>query len=140
MLTNQLKDHGRAIIETAKDHLVAALQAAPEDGWTAVQLAVAAGLLVDEANFPAVLAHHLAPILANEGRATIVEKAGLTRYTAVGEAVTDQSSPMAAATAAPQVWSSDPAEEVFVDGDFPQGTDEPESDSPPDDHEGPWIP
>ena len=109
MLPNPLKDHGRAIIETAKDHLVAALQSAPPDGWTAVEWAVAAGLLVDEANFPAVLAHHLAPILAKEGRAKIVEKAGLTRYTGVEEAVTDQSSPMAAATSAPQVWSSAPA-------------------------------
>jgi len=140
MLSTPLKDHGRAIIETAKDHLVAALQAAPEDGWTAVELAVAAGLLVDEANFPAVLAHHLAPILAAEGRAKIVEKGGLTRYAAVEEAVTDQSSPMAAATAAPQVWSSAPAEEVFVDGDFPKSPEEEEADSPPDDHEGPWIP
>jgi hypothetical protein len=140
MLPNQLKDHGRAIIETAKDHLVAALQAAPQDGWTAVELAVAAGLLVDEANFPAVLAHHLAPILATEGRATIVEKGGLTRYTAVDEAVTDQSSPIAAATSAPQVWSSAPAEEVFVDGDYPQSPDEEDAESPPEDHEGPWIP
>ncbi len=140
MLPNQLKDHGRAIIETAKDHLVAALQAAPEDGWTAVELAVAGGLLVDEANFPAVLAHHLAPILASEGRARIVEVGGLTRYTAIRESLADQSSPMAAATSAPQVWSSAPADEVFVDGDFPQAPEEAEADSPPEDHEGPWIP
>ncbi len=140
MLPNPLKDHGRAIIETAKDHLVAALQAAPEEGWTSVELAFAAGLLVDEANFPAVLAHHLAPILAKEGRAKLIEKGGLTRYTAVGEAVTDQSSPMAAATSAPQVWSSAPAEEVFVDGDFPQSPEEAEAETPPEDHEGPWIP
>jgi len=140
MLPNQLKDHGRAIIETAKDHLVAALQAAPEDGWTAVQWAIAAGLLVDEANFPAVLAHHLAPILAGEGRAKILEKGGLTRYTAIEAALAEDPSPMAAATSAPQVWSSAPADEVFVDGDFPQAPEEEEADSPPEDHEGPWIP
>ena len=140
MLPNQLKDHGRAIIETAKDHLVAALQESPEAGWTAVELAVAAGLLVDEANFPAVLAHHLTPILATEGRALIVEQGGLTRYTAVPASVADQSSPMAAATSAPQVWSNAPTEEVFVDGAYPQSSEENEADSPPDDHEGPWIP
>jgi hypothetical protein len=140
MLPNQLKDHGRAIIETAKDHLVAALEAAPEEGWTAVELAIAGGLLVDEANFPAVLAHHLAPILAKEGRARIVEEGGLTRYTAVRESLADQSSPMAAATSAPQVWSGSPADEVFVDGDFPQSPQEDEADQAPDDHEGPWIP
>ncbi|MBJ92848.1 MAG: hypothetical protein CMP23_00075 [Rickettsiales bacterium] len=140
MLPNQLKDHGLAIIETAKDHLVAALEAAPEEGWTAVELAVASGLLVDEASFPAVITHHLGPTLVKEGRARIVEKAGLTRYTAIREALTDQSSPMAAATSAPQVWSSAPTEEVFVDGEFPQSPEEAEAEGPPADHEGPWIP
>ncbi len=134
MLPNQLKDHGRAIIETAKDHLVAALQAAPEDGWTAVELAVAAGLLVDEANFPAVLAHHLAPVLTAEGRATVVEKGGLIRYTAVEQTIADEASPMAAATSAPQVWSDTPAEEAFVDGELAEATAASDPEQPPGDH------
>ncbi|MBN92853.1 MAG: hypothetical protein CL928_02125 [Deltaproteobacteria bacterium] len=119
MVPNPLQDHGRAIIETAKDHLVAALESAPDAGWTAVEWAEAGGLLIDEANFPAVFAHHLAPVLVKEGRALVVEEGGLTRYTRIGEGTVDDESPAgsarAAATTAPQVWNSAAPEGLQVD-------------------------
>jgi len=144
MVPNPLHDHGRAIIETAKDHLIAALDRAPDAGWTAVEWADAGGLLIDEANFPAVFAHHLAPVLVKEGRALVVEEGGLTRYTRIGERTVEDESPAgsarAAATTAPQVWSSGPSEEAFVDGEFPAGEEDTKEEGPPDGHEGPWIP
>lgn len=144
MTPNPLKDHGRAIMETAKDHLAAALESAPEAGWTVVEWAGSAGLLIDEARFPAVFAHHLGPVLVKEGRARVVEEGGLARYTGIGESTVEEDStagsPRAAATTAPQVWNSGPAAETFVDGEFPAGEAEAEAEGPPEGHEGPWIP
>ncbi len=146
MSSNPLKDHGRAIIETTKDHLVAALGSAPEDGWTAVEWAEAGGLLLDGASFPAVFAHHIAPVLVREGRARVVdEDAGLARYGSVHGAVEESHSAVAAATQAPQVWSAGAVGgELQVDGPlqaaFPDGDADEGKNSPPEDHEGPWIP
>jgi len=143
MSTNTLKEHGQAIMETAKDHLVAALQNAPDDGWTAVEWAQAAGLLLDGANFPAVLTHHVAPVLVGEGRARVVGEGGLARYSSVQEAHEESHSVMAAATSAPQVWDTSPegAETAEVlQGSFPEGTADEEAEGPPDGHDGPWIP
>lgn len=106
MTPRALKDHGREIIETAKDHLVAALAAAPATGWTAVQWAEAAGVLLDGAKFPAVLTHHVAPVLVGEGRAKVVEEdGGIARYGAAPPpAPVRVEGGLAHATAAPQVW------------------------------------
>ena len=137
MVPSPLQDHGRAIIETAKDHLVAALESAPDEGWTAVEWAAAGGLLIDEANFPAVFAHHLAPVLVQEGRALVVEVGGLTRYTRLGEGTVEEESPAgsarAAAPTAPQVWSSAPAEGSLLDNALnPEGANSPDDGTPPD--------
>ncbi len=143
MASTPHKDHGLAIIETAKDHLAAALELAPEDGWSIVEWADAAGLIISGANFPAVFAHHIAPVLVREGRAYAVEKGGLARYSLTAQKPAEQGiSPMASATSAPQLWSSAPQEEVFVDGQFPEGEaeDEAEGEADPDGHDGPWIP
>lgn len=116
MTPRALKDHGREIIETAKDHLVAALASAPPDGWTAVEWAENAGVLLDGAKFPAVLTHHVAPVLLAEGRISKTSDiGGIARY---GAAPPRHATPgrgrVASATAAPQVWapSVDPADET----------------------------
>lgn len=105
MTPRALKDHGREIIETAKDHLVAALAMAPTTGWTAVQWAEAAGVLLDGAKFPAVLTHHVAPVLVAEGRAMVVdEEGGLCRYGAAPPRALEKiQGQVARATAAPMV-------------------------------------
>ena len=144
MNTRTLKEHGRAILETAKDHLVAALEGAPEDGWTAVEWATAAGLLVDEASFSAVFAHHLAPVLVSEGRARVVGEGGLARYSSIQAAREESHSAVAAATSAPQVWSGGAEGELQVgeplQSNFPEGEADEASGGPPEGHDGPWIP
>ena len=141
-----LKSHGRAILETAKDHLAAALSQAPETGWTAVEWAEGAGLLLDDANFPAVFAHHLGPVLAAEGRAQEVGGGGLARFAPARKRVEEPESVQASATSAPQVWgaaSSATGVEVRdvqkAPDAFPQGVADEELERPPSD-EGPWIP
>lgn len=106
MTTRAIKDHGREIIETAKDHLIAALASAPPSGWTAVQWAEAAGVMIDGAKFPAVLTHHVAPVLVAEGRTEIVDDGGgISRYCAPPPSAPVQIvGHVAQATAAPQVW------------------------------------
>ncbi len=106
MQTRAIKDHGREIIETAKDHLVAALASAPVAGWTAAEWAEAAGVLIDGALFPAVLTHHVAPVLVAEGRTLLVgEDGGIARYGAAPPAAPAKlEGHVAHATAAPQVW------------------------------------
>jgi hypothetical protein len=145
------KDHGKAILETAKDHLAAALDQAPAGGWTAVEWAEAAGLLLDGAAFPAVVAHHLGPVLAQEGRARITDAGGLPRFAPAERRAAPADPPgagegsaRAAATSSPQLWSGAPAEEVFVDGSAAPagagGGPEDEGQKPPPGHHGPWIP
>jgi hypothetical protein len=116
MTPRALKDHGREIIETAKDHLVAALALSPAEGWTAAEWAEAAGVLLDGAKFPAVLTHHVAHVLLAEGRVTITsESGGLSRYGAAAPRHSHTGmGAAAAATAAPHVWaaSTDPADET----------------------------
>jgi len=108
MTSRALTDHGREIIETAKDHLIAALASSPAGGWTAAEWAEAAGVLIDGAKFPAVLAHHVAPVLVGEGRVTVAsETGGLARYAAAApRSVAAGKGHMASAVAAPQVWTS----------------------------------
>ncbi len=117
MTTNRaIKDHGREIIETAKDHLVAALASAPASGWTAVQWAEAAGVLIDGAKFPAVLTHHVAPVLVGEGRALVAaDDGGISRYcSAPPTARVVIQGQVAHATTAPRVWQpeDEPADEA----------------------------
>ncbi|MCO4768554.1 MAG: hypothetical protein KDA24_00880 [Deltaproteobacteria bacterium] len=116
MTPRALKDHGREIIETAKDHLVAALASAPAAGWTAAEWADAAGVLIDGAKFPAVLAHHVAPVLVSEGRILLAsEDGGIARYGAAAPRSTPHGTGrVASATAAPQVWApaTDPTDET----------------------------
>ena len=119
MTNRALKDHGREIIETAKDHLVAALAAAPTSGWTAVQWGEAAGVLLDGAKFPAVLTHHVAPVLVAEGRAIVVlDDGGMARYgSAPPPAPVRVEGQVANATAAPHVWHPSAEEEPAVQDD-----------------------
>lgn len=145
MITDALHSHGRAILETAKDHLAAALRHAPDAGWTAVEWAEAAGLLLDDANFPAVFAHHLGPVLVGEGRAQQVGVGGLARFAPARRTVAEPASAHAAATSAPQVWgtgsSAAGVEEHHVEqppGDFPRGVADEEEGPKPD--SGAWIP
>jgi hypothetical protein len=145
MSTTSLTEHGRAILETAKDHLVAALAEAPEEGWTAADWAAAAGLSLDGATFPGVFVHHIAPVLVAEGRASQVGEDTVARYCAVEEEKEESHSVAAAATAAPQVWSGTPTGEMEVptallQAEFPEGEADVEQEAKPTDHEGPWIP
>ena len=116
MTPRALKDHGREIIETAKDHLVAALALSPAKGWTAAEWAEAAGVLLDGAKFPAVLTHHVAAVLLSEGRVVITsDEGGMARYGAAAPRHTPGvTGATAAATAAPQVWgpTTDPTDET----------------------------
>ncbi len=117
MSQSALKDHGRAILETAKDHLMAALAGAPDEGWTAVEWAESAGLLLDGASFPAVVAHHIAPILVREGRASEIGAGGLARFHPGQQSREESSAAVAKAMAAPDVGPSPelptPEEESF---------------------------
>ncbi len=145
MSTEQLKQHGSAILEAAKDHLVAVLAAAPEEGWTAVEWAGAAGLLLGGGTFEAVFAHHLAPVLVSEGRAVQVGEEAVARFRPADESKEESHSAMAAATSAPQVWSSTASGELEVpqtilQQEFPAGEADIEAEKKPTDHDGPWIP
>ncbi|MCP4873196.1 MAG: hypothetical protein GY898_31260 [Proteobacteria bacterium] len=145
MSTTSLKEHGRAILETAKDHLVAALAEAPEEGWTAADWAAEAGLSLEGASFAAVVVHHVAPVLVGEGRAQVVGDETVARYTAAPASKEESHSAVAAATSAPQVWSGTLSGELEVPADlmkaeFPQGEADLEAEQKPTDHEGPWIP
>ncbi|MEE2828558.1 MAG: hypothetical protein VX498_05190 [Myxococcota bacterium] len=106
MSDSPLKSHGRAILETAKDHLIAVLVDAPDEGWTAAEWAAAAGLLLDGAGFPAVVAHHLAPILVQEGRASSVGDGVLARFCLQQVDREESSAAVAKAMAAPAVGPS----------------------------------
>jgi hypothetical protein len=116
MTPKAMRDHGRAVIETAKDHLVAALSVSPPRGWTAAEWAQAAGVLIDGAAFPAVLVHHVAPVLVAEGRATAVgESDGVVRYGAAAvpsplRTEEFDASALQAATHAPMVFPEPPPE------------------------------
>ncbi len=138
------KQHGRAILETAKDHLASALEGAPDEGWTAVEWAEAAGLLIDDAKFPAVFAHHIGPVLLRDGRAASAGDGALSRYRSAAQKQTQPGTTAAAATAAPQVWASASESTVQSSGgpapSVPRGVADEGQDSPPDDHDGPWIP
>lgn len=138
------KQHGRAILETAKDHLASALQGAPDEGWTAVEWAEAAGLLLDDAKFPAVFAHHLGPVLLVEGRAASAGDGALPRYRSAASRPRQPETVGAAATAAPQVWGTASNAAIQAVGaptqGAPQGVADEGQDSPPEGHEGPWIP
>jgi hypothetical protein len=145
MSTDPHQSHGRAILETAKDHLSSALSAAPDDGWTAVEWAEAAGLLLDDANFPAVFAHHLGPVLIGEGRAQDIGDGVLSRYVPARRKVEEPVSAQASATSAPQVWGSasnaagvEVREVTEAPAGFPEGVAD--SETRPDDDSGPWIP
>lgn len=145
MSTTSLKEHGQAILETAKDHLVAALAEAPEEGWTAADWATEAGLSLEGASFAAVIVHHVAPVLVAEGRADLVGEATVARYTAVARSNEESHSAVAAATSAPEVWSGTLSGELEVPAalmkaEFPQGEADIEAEQKPTDHEGPWIP
>ena len=119
MTPRALKSHGREIIETAKDHLVAALASAPPRGWTAAEWAEAAGVLVDGAKFPAVLAHHVAPVLVAEGRTVVAsEDGGIARYGAAAPRTgPTPKGTLAQATHAPEVW----APQLDVDDETSEG-------------------
>ncbi len=145
MNESTLKEHGRAILETAKDHLVAALEGAPEEGWTAVEWASASGLQLDGSSFPAVFAHHIAPVLVAEERARVVGEGGLARYSSIQSAREESQSTIAAATSAPQVWSGGGASgelqlEAPLQQSFPEGDADEGQAGPPEGHDGPWIP
>jgi len=145
MSTTSLEEHGRAILETAKDHLVAALAEAPEEGWEASAWATAAGLSLVGASFPAVVVHHIASVLVAEGRARQVGEETVARYRAIAESKEESHNAVAAATAAPQVWSGTLSGEMEVPAalmkaEFPQGDADLEAEAKPTDHEGPWIP
>jgi hypothetical protein len=101
-----LKDHGQAILETAKDHLVAALEDAPEQGWTAIEWAESAGLLLPGASFPAVIAHHLAVVLVSEGRASNIGEGALARFSQSQRCRIEESGAVAKAVSAPAVVQS----------------------------------
>jgi len=117
MLNAALKDHGQAILETAKDHLVAALEDAPIEGWTAIEWAEAAGLLLTGASFPAVIAHHLAAVLVREGRASDVGEGAMARFSQGQRSRIEESGAVAKAVSAPAVVHSPtadgPEEESF---------------------------
>jgi hypothetical protein len=105
MNENRLKQHGQAILEAAKDHLHAALESAPPTGWTAVEWAEQAGLLLEGASFAAVFAHHLGPVLLREGRAAEVGDGAIPRYTVRRAGVEQPAGAVSAATSAPEPWS-----------------------------------
>jgi hypothetical protein len=145
MNRHALQSHGRAILETAKDHLADALNKAPEEGWTAVEWAEAAGLLLDDAKFPAVFAHHLGPVLVAEGRALLVGEQGLAHFVPARRKVREPETVQASATAAPEVWgatrSAAGVEERHAErppSNFPAGVADEEEGPPPDG--SPWIP
>lgn len=145
MNPNALKSHGRAILETAKDHLAAALSQAPDAGWTAAEWAEAAGLTLDDANFPAVFAHHLGPLLVLEGRAQQLGDPGLARFAPARRVVEEPESAQASATAAPQVWgaATNPSGTAVQHVDqaptgFPEGVGD--NEARPEGDSGPWIP
>jgi len=114
MTPRALKDHGRELIETAKDHLVAALAMSPPEGWSAAEWAEAAGVLLDGAKFPAVLTHHVAPVLVAEGRVRVAsEQGGMARYAAAPPRhVPSGGGIVASATAAPQIAAMDRTDET----------------------------
>jgi hypothetical protein len=133
-----LKDHGQAILETAKDHLVAALEAAPEQGWTSIEWADAAGLLMADASFPAVIVHHLANVLVREGRASDVGDGALGRFGQARRRIIEESGAVANAVAAPSVGPSpEPLspEEQSIDHTEVEAVDGAEAAA-----EGPWSP
>jgi hypothetical protein len=138
MPTAALTDHGQAILETAKDHLVAALDGAPEDGWTSIEWADAAGLLLTDASFPAVIVHHLAVVLVREGRASDVGDGALARFSPAQRRLIVESGAVAKAVSAPAVGPSpDPVspEEKSFDREKVQAVDGAEAAA-----EGPWSP
>jgi|GEM_PF-2421038 len=145
MTDTRNQHHGQAILETAKDHLAAVLEAAPRTGWSAVEWAEAAGLLLEGAPFAAVFAHHMAPVLVREGRVALVGEDPLPRYSTARPSVDEAAAPQGAATSAPQPWegATDARVTAIVPGhpDFPQGAaDEEEEQGPPPGLTGPWIP
>ena len=138
MSKSALKHHGQAILETAKDHLVAALDDAPDAGWTAVEWAEEAGLLLTGASFPAVIAHHLAAVLVGEGRAVDVGDGALPRFASGKRQHAEESGAVAKAVAAPSVMPSPtplPTEEDSFDREGLEAVDGAAAAA-----KGPWSP
>jgi len=138
MSTAALKDHGQAILETAKDHMIAALEAAPSEGWSSIEWADAAGLLMTDASFPAVIVHHLAAVLVREGRAADVGDGAVARFGKSQRRIIQESGAVANAVAAPAVGPSpEPlaATEQSMDHGTVEAVDGAEAAA-----EGPWSP
>lgn len=133
-----LKDHGQAILETAKDHMIAALEAAPSEGWNSIEWADAAGLLMTDASFPAVIVHHLASVLVREGRAADVGDGAVARFGKARRRIIQESGAVANAVAAPAVGPSpEPlaVTEQSIDHDTVEAVDGAEAAA-----KGPWSP
>jgi len=138
MSTAALKHHGQAILETAKDHLVAALEGAPEQGWTSAEWAEAAGLLMPDASFPAVIVHHLAIVLVREGRASDIGDGAIARFAQAQRRLIEESGAVAKAVAAPSVGPSPELvteDEKSIDHDEVEAVDGAEAAA-----DGPWSP